>query len=306
MTMRMKALGAVLAMIAVAVVPGVASGATGGAGSGLWDSSTVPANQIDDSGSVELGVKFTTSEPVLTTGIRVYRVDSGAVTGSLWTSGGTMLATGTFEPQADDGWQDLVFASPVPIGPGQTYVASYFTPNADYAYEHFYFTNSALTVGPITALQSVEGDRNGVYCYVGESCGSFPTNSYRDSNYWVSPLWAYDFDGFYQPVDNGTWNKAKAGSAIPVKFSLGGDYGLDILQAGYPKVTPLACPAASSPTDPVEETVTAGGSGLTYDANADQYAYVWKTAKSWAGKCYRFELGLDDGTSHTFDVQFVK
>ena len=49
-----------------------------------------------------------------------------------------------------------------------------------------------------------------------------------------------------------------------------------------------------------------GWSSLSYDASADQYVYTWKTSKSWAGKCYRFELGLDDDTSHTFDVQFKR
>jgi hypothetical protein len=39
----------------------------------------------------------------------------------------------------------------------------------------------------------------------------------------------YDFDGFFNPVDNpDVLNRVKAGSAIPVKFSLGGDQGLDI------------------------------------------------------------------------------
>ena len=36
-------------------------------------------------------------------------------------------------------------------------------------------------------------------------------------------------------------NTAKAGSAIPVKFSLGGDKGLAILTDGYPKATKIAC-----------------------------------------------------------------
>jgi Domain of unknown function (DUF4082) len=255
---------------------------------------------------VELGVKFTTSVPLLATGVRVYRVDAGSVTGSLWKADGTLLATGTFAPQAGDGWQDLVFTSPVPMLPGQTYVASYFAPRADYAYQHFFFTNSALTVGPITAQQSVEGNRNGVYCYIGESCGSFPTNSYRDSNYWVSPLWAYEFTGFFTPVDNGAWNKAKAGSAIPVKFSLGRDYGLNILKAGYPTATAISCSGTSSLSGSMEEAATAGGSNLSYGPTSNQYIYVWRTNKSWAGGCYRFELGLNDGTSRGFDVQFVK
>jgi Domain of unknown function (DUF4082) len=310
---------AVLTAFALVAIP-TAAGATGSAGAGLWPSTheaaatdcgsfTRDTNNfcyIDDGGAVELGVKFTTSMPVLATGVRIYRVDGGSVTGSLWKADGTLLATGEFAAQTGHGWQDLVFATPVPIVPGQSYIASYFAANADYAFEWNFFTNSAFAVGPITAQQSVEGDRNGVYCYVGESCNLFPTNSFRDTNYWVTPLWAYDFDGFYQPVDNSMWNKAKAGSAIPVKFSLGGDYGLNVLKAGYPKAIQIACPNSSEPTDAIEETVTAGGSSLSYDPYLDEYIYVWKTTKGWAGKCFQFDLGLNDDTSHTFDVQFVK
>ena len=114
----------------------------------------------------------------------------------------------------------------------------------------------------------------------------------------------YNWTGFFQPVDNTLWNSAKAGQAIPVKFNLGGDQGLDIFRSGYPKITARACPGSSALVDPIEEyvTVTAGGSSLTY--GMQQYVYVWKTQKTYAGKCFVFELGLKDGTSHTFNVQF--
>jgi hypothetical protein len=58
--------------------------------------------------------------------------------------------------------------------------------------------------------------------------------------------------------------------------------------------------------DAVEQTVTAGASSLSYDAASGHYTYVWKTDKSWAGKCVRFELGLGDGTSHIALVQLTK
>jgi hypothetical protein len=48
--------------------------------------------------------------------------------------------------------------------------------------------------------------------------------------------------------------------------------------------------------DGIEETVTAGGSSLSYDAASDLYKYVWKTDKSWAGSCRQVVLGLVDGT----------
>jgi len=320
-TVRLAQVAAITAIFLISLATGTGT-ATAAAGAGLWTSNYVATGEtdrcafyrdsnnnicyIDDGGSVELGVKFTTSERVLASGVRVYRVDAGAVTGSLWKADGTLLATGTFANQAGRGWQDLVFVVPVLLEPYTTYIASYFAPNADYAFEWYFFSYSAFTVGPITAVQSVEGNRNGVYCYDFEPCWPLPTNSFRDTNYWVSPLWAYAFDGFYQPVDNGMWNKAKAGSAIPVKFSLDGNRGLNILKTGYPKATLVTCPSASTPTDVVEETVAASTSGLTYDPYADQYVYVWKTDKTWAGKCYRFELGLKDDTPRTFLVQFFK
>src|SRR5262245_461247 len=265
----------------------------------------------DDNTGVELGVRFATSKPVRVTGVRVYRVDGGPVTGSLWSADGTKLATGTFGPYAGvHGWQDLTFTDPGPvvINPGETYIASYFAPNAIYAFEYFFFTDRGMTVGPLSAVQPAGENPNGLFCYVFQACGSFPPSSYRDTNYWVTPIWiSYDFSGFYQPVDNRPiLNMAKAGSAIPVKFSLGGDRGLAIFDTGYPMVTRIACPGSSAITDQIEETVTAGVSGLTYDATTDRYAYVWKSNKSSAGMCYRFELGLIDGSSHTFDVQFTK
>jgi hypothetical protein len=310
--------------LGLAMIP-TAGTAADDAVAALWSSDHIPqqtdcslfsrdANNfcyIDDNPAVELGVKFTTSTPALVTGVRIYRVDGGPVTGSLWSADGTRLATGTFGPYAGDhGWQDLTFTDPGPvvITPGETYIASYFAPNAMYAFEYFFFTNSGMTVGPITALQSVAEDPNGVFCYVGQPCGFFPTSSYRDTNYWVTPLWiSYDFDGFYRPVENPPiLNNAKAGSAIPVKFSLGGDRGLDIFDPGYPMAVAIACPGSSALTEQIDETVPAGGSSLTYDPTTDRYVYVWKTDKRWAGMCYRFELGLIDGSSHTFEGQFTR
>jgi hypothetical protein len=109
------------------------------------------------------------------------------------------------------------------------------------------------------------------------------------------------FTGFLAPVDAApTLNVTKAGSAVPIKFTLGGDRGLAILAAGYPKVATIACDARV-PADEVETTVTAGASSLQY-ANGT-YTYVWKTEKGSTG-CRRFELKLVDGTVHTADFRF--
>ncbi len=109
----------------------------------------------------------------------------------------------------------------------------------------------------------------------------------------------YPFTGFFQPVDNlPTVNSVKAGQSIPVKFSLGGNFGLSILAAGSPTSQLSSACTSGAVVDDIE-TVSAGGSSLTYDAATDQYTYVWKTQKTWAGQCRQLNVTLTDGTVHT-------
>ena len=110
----------------------------------------------------------------------------------------------------------------------------------------------------------------------------------------VRVVWG--FTGFLSPIDNApAVNLVKAGSAVPVKFSLGGDQGLGILAAGSPASQAYSC-STGVPSGPLEPT-SANGSGLTYDQASDSYHYVWKTDKAWTG-CRRLVLTLSDGTVH--------
>ncbi len=115
----------------------------------------------------------------------------------------------------------------------------------------------------------------------------------------------YEWEGFFRPIDNGVgvFNVVKAGRAIPVKFSLGGDQGLKIFEVGYPKSTPIVCPAGADVTPDEIATVTAGGSNLSYDAADGQYTYVWKTNEDWTG-CRQLIVKLVDGTSHYANFKF--
>jgi hypothetical protein len=114
----------------------------------------------------------------------------------------------------------------------------------------------------------------------------------------------YNFAGFFQPVDNlPTFNVVQAGRAIPVKFSLSGNKGLGIFAAGSPSSGPIAC-NSSDPATLLEETVTAGGSSLSYDPVTDRYIYVWKTEASWAGTCRQLVLELNDGSIHRANFKF--
>jgi hypothetical protein len=116
----------------------------------------------------------------------------------------------------------------------------------------------------------------------------------------------YAFKGFFQPVDSEpTFNGVNSGQAIPVKFSLSGNQGLDIFAPGYPKSQTIACDA-SAPADGIDSTVTAGQSSLSYDAGSDQYNYVWKTDKSWSNTCRALILKLKDGSTHRANFKFTK
>ena len=160
------------------------------------------------------------------------------------------------------------------------------------------WTTKASMLAPRWRLAG--GVVNGMLYAVGGSFVSSQTVATATVEAFTPP---YLFAGFFSPVDNpDVVNVAKAGSAIPVKFSLGSDLGLNILSAGSPSSAPYTC--GSGPTDDIEQTVTATSSGLQYDATANQYAYVWKTDKTWSGTCRKFSLGLTDGSTRVALFQF--
>jgi hypothetical protein len=115
----------------------------------------------------------------------------------------------------------------------------------------------------------------------------------------------YRFSGFFQPVDNPPiLNVAKAGSSVPVIFSLGGNQGLSIFAAGSPSTIPIGCDNAAATSDISDTTDTANTSGLSYDAKSGQYTYVWKTVSSWKGTCRRLNVTFIDGTVHAANFKF--
>ena len=134
----------------------------------------------------------------------------------------------------------------------------------------------------------------------------------------------YTFAGFFPPVRNlPSVNSDNAGRAIPIKFSLGGDQGLDILAAGSPASQPVSC-NTGAPLGAVTPTVAVGGgetnddsedgddnkrtgtNSLKYDREDGRYLYVWKTRKSWANSCRDFILTLNDESVHRARFRFAR
>src|SRR5204863_1164708 len=102
----------------------------------IWSSADTPEVPSEsDAASVELGVKFRSDVNGFVKGIRFYKglQNTGLHTGTLWSASGSLLATGTFFNETSQGWQQLLFATPVPVTANTTYVASYFAPNGGYA-----------------------------------------------------------------------------------------------------------------------------------------------------------------------------
>lgn len=160
----------------------------------IWSNGALPSTAAVavDNSSTELGVKFKSTAGGKVLGVRFYKAleNTGAHTGSLWKADGTLLATGTFANESASGWQQLLFATPVPIEPDTVYVASYHTPVGMYMFSPGYFADSATSNSFLRALRSGESGPNGLYRYGTETV--FPNDSYNNAHYWVDVVFKPD------------------------------------------------------------------------------------------------------------------
>ncbi|WP_184326942.1 DUF4082 domain-containing protein [Rhizobium sp. BK529] len=160
---------------------------------GLWTLAEKPAVETAvDRDSVELGLRFQATKAGLVEGIRFYKgfYNIGEHVVSLWTSTGTLLATGVSTGESLSGWQTVMFSSPIQIQAGTTYVASYHS-NGYYSLSQNYFTE------PYASGQLKAVDGGGVFAY-GTTPGTFPGQSPGGTNYWVDVV--FDAGPNSQPV----------------------------------------------------------------------------------------------------------
>jgi gluconolactonase len=220
---------------------------------------------------VELGLKFRSDVNGTVTGVRFYKGsgDTTTHTGSLWSSNGALLATGTFTGETSSGWQQLNFSTPVAIAANTTYIASYHTGGPFYQTLD-YFQNTSFDRPPLHALKDSVAGGNGVYGY--GPIGTFPISSYRSSNYWVdvvfvtSESWVPSFnqlissdaqleelaDGFALP-EGPAWSKAGGYllfsdvlSNSVYKWQAGSGVSLFLKPSGYTGSTPFEGPLPGS------------------------------------------------------------
>ena len=163
-------------------------------------------------------------------------------------------------------------------------------------------TSDALSGVATAATVSVTGGAgNGVGSFSVSCSGALDAAGNAGATASASYAVHYVFSGFVQPVDNPpVLNTVKGGQTVPVKFSLGGNQGLNVLQ-GPVKTAAIICPNGAV-LDAIETTVKSPGSStFFYDPVSNLYQINWKTQASWLNTCRRITVRLIDGAAHTAD-----
>ena len=225
----------------------------------LFADASVPAvDSFADTTAIELGVRFQSDIAGWISGVRFYKGpgNTGTHVGSLWDNAGTLLAQGTFLSETAGGWQELIFAEPVPISANTSYVASYHAPNGGYAGDTEWFALEPTVSPPLRAV--VDGaEVNGVY--VPSSFPRFPTESFGSSNYWVDVVFSdVEPPDTRAPMVVGTSPVAGA-SSVPtdVVVSVTFDEPIDGASVSAVMVDGSANPVSGSwSLDPASSTVT--------------------------------------------------
>jgi hypothetical protein len=115
----------------------------------------------------------------------------------------------------------------------------------------------------------------------------------------------YDFSGFAWPVARfPAVTRWIAGAPVRLRFSLGGDQGLDVVADGYPQVAVVDCGAGQSP-EGGEQASTPWRRVIRYRARRSIYVLLWKTERRWAGSCRQLVLRLSDGQVARAEFRFL-
>lgn len=192
----------------------------------VWDDFTTPQTAAtSDTNSVELGTKMRFDVKGQVFGVRFYKGpgNTGTHVGSLWSSSGTLLASGTFTNETASGWQSLNFSAPVNVNANTTYIVAYFAPSGHYAASPGYFGGHTASYNQLHAIADGTDGGNGVYTYTSGS--AFPGNTYNANNYWVDVLWSPGANGDTTPpsvtsTTPGT-NATGASLSTPVSATFG-------------------------------------------------------------------------------------
>ena len=230
----------------------------------IWAPSTLPGTT--DSGDAlpyELGVKFKADSDGYILGVRFYKSagNTGSHIGHLWSPSGdgNPLAAAIFVNESASGWQQVMFANPVPVSANSTYIASYFAPAGHYSIDPSFFVATGVDNPPLHALATGINGSNGIFSQT--STSTLPTSSFNASNYWVDVIYAATTTHSLGGIVSGagaagaTITLSGASSANTVTDSFG-NYSLGGLADGTYTVTPSE---AGYVFTPASQTITISG-----------------------------------------------
>jgi hypothetical protein len=219
--------------------------------SSLWKSQKVVKGKTQaEHTPLELGTRFKASRGGEVAGVRFYKPASerGAHRGSLWDSGGRLLAKVTFTGETSSGWQQALFSKPVPIVAGRVYTVSYHTDDGGYVAAPGAL-DDPVTVGPLTAQAGV---------FVPSSKSTYPSHRHRAHvNYWVDVVFRHRER---RTIPHPTGHPTGGVTADPTVTSTAGDPSVSpSAQPETPTQTPTATDSGQ-PSGGVTSTPTATSS----------------------------------------------
>lgn len=146
------------------------------------DTRSVPTDA--ERNPVEVGLRFTATQPGTIVAIRFLRAHDDTATHPvrLWSEAGERLAAVDSGPGSAGAWQEVRLPTPLTVDTGD-YVVSYQTTRYRVSVDFF---RSPLRSGPLTAP-----DDAGVFTY---GSGGFPGATWHSSNYWVDLVFRPDPD----------------------------------------------------------------------------------------------------------------
>ncbi len=165
-------------------------------------------------------------------------------------------------------------------------------------------TSDALSGVAVSAVVAVTGGTShGVGAFT-VTCAGASDLAGNTASATASYTVQYVFNGFMSPVSNpSTINVVRAGQTVPVKFGLGGDFGLDVLQGQGATSVATGCSAGAVADLTELAAAYSGGSAFTFDPATGLYQFNWQTDRAWTGTCRRLLVRLDDGTVHVADFR---
>jgi hypothetical protein len=243
----------------------------------IWPATAAPTTaDSGDPAATELGVKFRADSDGYIIGIQFYKAstNTGTHVAHLWTSTGTLLGTATFASEGVAGWQQVLFASPIPVTANTTYVASYFAPAGHYAGDSNFFATAGVGNPPLHALANGVDGPNGIYLYT--TTGGFPTATLQATNYWVDVVFntgqGYSIVGTITgPGSAGATVTLTGASTATTTTDASGNYSFNDLANGSYIVTPSNTGYAFTPASQTVTINSAHAMNVTFTAALQTY-----------------------------------